>query len=220
MPDFAGIVRDRLQLHGMDAARSTDIHAELTAHLEDVYAAAIARGYDDEAAVRMALEHVNDWTQLAHGVMCAADEGAMMSHHLKTLWMPGMTMVGFAGAMLIAVCWFAPGSWWANPDASVQRTASMLGVLLYVLFGAVGAAWSRRAGGTWKERFGAGLLPLALHVAILLPAIAAGMLAEVVHHPVFGLNPQLRLVFAMIIVPGLALLTGAAPFLRQTARAR
>jgi hypothetical protein len=218
VPDFATIVSEHLRLRGIDPHREADIHSELTAHLDDAYADARARGHADDEAVRMALEQVTDWTSVAHAVMCATREGEMMSHHMRTLWLPGLTMLGCAATLLLGVVWFAPGEWWANADAGAQFASATGAVLLYALLGAVGARWSRRAGGTWRERLGAGLLPIALHLAVVIPAIVAGGRAESVQHPAHALNLQLGVVFALLIVPGLALSIGAAPFLRQGPR--
>lgn len=215
MPDFAAIVHERLRLPGVDPLRQAEIRAELTAHLEDAYAEAIARGHDDRDAVRLALDQVTDWTELAHRLTCASAEEGMMSHHMRTLWQPGLTMVGCAAAVLLGVGWLAPGEWWANPDARMQYAAATGAVMLYVLLGAAGAGWSRRVGGTWRERLGAALLPAALHLTMTIGAIVAGIVAETQRHPTHALNPQLRVVFVFVLVPAVALSLGAAPFLRQ-----
>ena len=98
MPDFDAVVRERLRLAHLDDRRAAEIHAELTAHLDDLFAAALANGYTREDAARLALDEVTDWSQLAHDVTCASTEDGMMSHHMRTLWLPGMTMVGCAAA--------------------------------------------------------------------------------------------------------------------------
>ncbi len=219
MPDFAAIVRERLSLHGVAPGHAGDIRAELTAHLEDTYAGAKERGHTDEEALRLALAQVTDWTQLAHGLTCATTEGGMMSHHTRSLWLPGMTMLGCSATVLLAIGWLTPGAWWASRDSGMDVAAATAAILLYVVFGATGAAWSRRVGGTWRERLGAGLLPLALHVAVVGVAILTNVLTELQRHPEHALNPQLRVLFVFVLVPGLALSMGAAPFLRQTSRA-
>lgn len=218
MPDFDAIVHERLRLVGVDPQRAADIHAEVTAHLEDRYAAAIAGGHQPDAAVRLALDDVGDWAQLAHDVTCASTGDGLMSHHMRTLWLPGMTMVGCTAAVLLGIGWFAPGEWWANPDARTQYAAAAGAVLLYVLLGAAAAGWSRHVGGTWRERLGAALLPAALHLTMTVGAIVVGIVAESQRHPTHALNPQLRVVFVFVIVPACALAVGAAPFLRQSAR--
>lgn len=213
MPDFAALVRDRLDLRYLAPQRAATIREEVAAHLEDTYAAAIARGLPEDEALCLALAQVADWTQLSHDVMCATHEGLVMSHHTKTLWLPGLTMLGCAATGLLAVGWLFPGTWWANRSAGSDVVAAAVAIVLYVLLGSVGAAWSRRVGGTWKERLGAGLLPLALHVVVAGGAILAGIVAEAQRHPEHALNPQLRVLFIFVIVPGLALSLGAAPFL-------
>lgn len=218
MPDFAAIVRERLPLQGIAPGHAADIRAELAAHLEDRYADAKERGHTDDEALRLALAQVTDWTQLAHGLTCATTDGGMMSHHMKSLWLPGLTMLGCAAAVLLGIGWI-PGVWWANRTGGSDLAAATAGIVLYVLLGAVGAAWSRRVGGTWRERLGAGLLPLALHVAVVGAAILMNILTELQRHPEHALNLQLRLLFVFVLVPGLALSVGAAPFLRQTSHA-
>lgn len=129
-----------------------------------------------------------------------------------------MRVVGCAAAVLLGIGWFAPGEWWADRSAGAQYLAASGAVLLYMLLGAVGAGWSRRLGGTWRERLGAGLLPAALHLVMTLGAIAANMVVDAQQHPTRALNPQLRVVLIFVIVPAIALSIGAAPFLRQTSR--
>ena len=63
----------------------------------------MACGHSADEALRLALAQVTDWTQLAHGVTCATTEGALMSHHAKTLWLPGVTMFGCAATVLLAL---------------------------------------------------------------------------------------------------------------------
>ncbi len=219
MPDFAAIVRERLQLRGITPGHAADIRAELTAHLEDSYADAKNRGHADEEALRLALAQVTDWTQLAHGLTCATNDGGMVSHHMKSLWLPGLTTLGCSATILLGIGWLVPGAWWANRDGAPEVAAATAAILLYVLLGAIGAAWSRRVGGTWRERLGAGLLPIALHVAVVVAAILANILTEFQRHPAHALNFQLRVLFVFVLVPGLALLVGAAPFLRQRSHA-
>lgn len=219
MPDFAAIVRKHLRLAYVDERRAAEIHAEMIAHLEDIYAAAVAGGHSREDAERLALDEVTDWSQLAHDVTCASSEDGMMSHHMRTLWLPGLTMVGCAAAVLLGIGWFAPGEWWANPDAGTQYTAAGAALLLYVLLGAAGAGWSRQVGGTWRERLGAALLPAALHLTMTIGAIVVGIVVESQRHPTHALNPQLRVLFVFVIVPAVALSLGAVPFLRQRSAA-
>lgn len=215
MHDFAPFVREHLRLRGASLTRNREIREELTAHLQDVYADALRRGCSETEAIDLAQAQVTDWTQLAQRLAHAEDED-IMSHHTRTVFQPGLAMLGCAAAVLIGMFWFAPGEWWA--EHRTRTTLLMATLPLYAAFGATGAAWSRRAGGTWRERLAAGLLPIALHIAVVLPAIVLGSLAERIRHPEWGLNPQPKVVLALVVVPGLALTAGAAPFLRRRPR--
>ena len=212
MHDFAALVRERLRLRGVSATRDREIRDELTAHLEDVYADALRRGSSETEAIDLAQAQVTDWTQLAQR-LAHAEDGDIMSHHTRTVFQPGMAMLGCAAAMHVGLAWFAPGEWWA--EHQTRTTLLMATLPLYAAFGATGAAWSRRAGGTAGERLAAGLLPVALHIAVVLPAILLGSLAELARHPEWAINPQPKVILALVVVPGLALTAGAAPFLRQ-----
>ena len=118
---------------------------------------AVRRGCTETEATNLALAQVTDWTPLARRLTRAEEKGSVMSSHVRTLWIPGLTILGCTAAVLLGLFWFAPGEWWANQDTRAQIAAGT--VLLYALLGAVGAAWSRSVGGTWRERLGAGLLP-------------------------------------------------------------
>ncbi len=217
MHDFAALVRRQLRLRGATPSRDREIHEELTAHLEDVYTDAIRRGCAETEAIDLARNQVTDWRQLAQHLADAEDGDTMISHHTRTIWRPGMAMLLCAAALHIGLSWFAPGEWWA--DIRLRATMTVAILALYVAFGATAAAWSRRSGGTARERLAAGLLPVALHVAVVLPAIALASLAELTSHPRWGLNPQPKVMLALVVVPGLALTAGAAPFLRRGPRA-
>ena len=213
MHDFAALVRERLRLPGANPSRDREIREELTAHLEDVYTDAIRRGCSETEATDLARAQVTDWTQLAQRLAHAEEGNTMISHHTRTIWRPGMAMLCCVAALHIGLSWFAPGEWWADLRLRATMTAAILA--LYVAFGATAAAWSRRAGGTRRERLAAGLLPVALHIAVALPAIVLGSLAERERHPDWGINPQPKVLLALVVLPGLALTVGAAPFLRR-----
>jgi MFS family permease len=214
--DFGAQVRDRLPLREADTARGREIREELTAHLEDVYADALRRGCSETEAIDLAQAQVIDWTQLAQRLAHAEDGDTMISHHTRTIWRPGMAMLCCVAALHIGLSWFAPGEWWA--DTRLRATMIVAMLAFYVAFGATAAAWSRRAGGTVRERLAAGLLPVALHIAVVLPALVLGSLAERARHPEWRINPQPKVMLALIVVPGLALTAGAAPFLRRRPR--
>jgi hypothetical protein len=84
-----------------------------------------------------------------------------------------------------------------------------------ILFGALGAFLSRRAGGTRTARIVAGTFPAIVQLGLWAFWIPASALLEhnafVLDHPVyyaFG-------IFVWVVPPGIALLLGATPFLKE-----
>lgn len=215
MHDWPAIVRARLAALGLDAAREEEIRAELAGHLEDEYAAALQRGRSEQEAIACALARVPDWLDLARTIHHADRKEGLMSPDTKTFWLPGMAALCCAGAAILVITRL-PSSLWANPKASVPMGA--LSIVCYVAFGALGAFLSRRAGGSIRTRFLAGVFPLALHLAMIVPTIIVSILNEGRMHPEhLRVNFQLGVWFAFVLVPGIALAIGTLPFLRSRA---
>ena len=144
-----------------------------------------------------------------------------MSHDTKTLWLPGMAALCCAAALVLGITWLAPPALWADPRPGAQWLAAAIGISSYVAFGALGASWSRRAGGSVSVRFLAGVFPLALHLAVVIPAIAISILSENRLHPEhLRPNLQLGVVLALVVIPGVALAIGTLPFLGDSSSAR
>lgn len=203
MHNWAAIVRTRLNALGLAAEREAEIHAELAGHLEEAYADARRRGLTDADAAAHALKRVPDWTQLAQAIRRADQKEGPMSRYAKTLWLPGMAGLAGAAALIVGVTPLVPSSLWLDPRTSVRALMIAVVLVSYLAFGALGASWSRRAGGGLPARFLAGIFPLALHVAIVITTIVAGV------------NFQLgRVALVFIAIPGIALTVGALPFLR------
>jgi len=140
-----------------------------------------------------------------------------MSHDTKTLWLPGMAVLGAAAALLIGTARLLPGSLWTDPRATVPMLALFLGS--YLALGALGAWWSRRAGGAIAARFVAGIFPLALHLSIFVTIIVAAMVEKIRLPEHAQINFQLRVALVFIVIPGIALAIGTLPFLRDAATA-
>ena len=210
------MVRSRLRALGLGDAREEEIRAELAEHLEDAYQDALGRGLSPEAAVERAQEQVPDWQGLAQQIRSAGQEEDPMSHTAKALWVPGMSVLVFSAAMLLVMTRLVPPTAWVGPRPPVL----LLGIWLfsYLVFGALGAYWSRRAGGSLADRFLAGTFPLALHLVIFILPILVAILSDVPNFPEH-LDPAwlLRTALLWVVIPGVALAIGALPFLRDGA---
>jgi hypothetical protein len=226
MPDWRRFVRDRLGPLGLSRQREEEIHAELADHLQD-------------ESEKTSKPPGIDWNLLARDIRRAEEEA--MSHTAKTIWMPGMAALLGATLVLFVMTSVVPPTAWVNPNSATLRLAEMLApgekaepawadarpavVLLfiwmasYMAFGALGAFWSRRAGGGLADRFLAGVFPVALHlVTFLLPMFVT----------VFSSSPRfpehsdpawlIRTALVWVVIPGVLLAIGALPFLRNPQR--
>jgi hypothetical protein len=219
MRDRRAYLRERLGPLGLLPGREQEILAELADHLEDQCAA------EGEKALlphrrRERIEDGTNWTLLAREIRCA-EEGTM-SPTAKTLWVPGVSMLLCSSTLLVAMSRLVPPTSWTDSKGSLLLLS--LWMLSYLVFGAVGAWWSRRAGGSAAARFFAGTFPMTFHLAVFLVAIIASMAPQLSR--VLDLRPEhlqlailLRIGLLWLVIPGVALSIGAVPFLRNTAKA-
>jgi len=192
----------------------------LAAHLEDAYESALRSGCTEAEAVACAMERVPDWRALAVAVKRSIDEDTIMTRQAITVLLPGTTMLLAAAAGMSLVVSSTPADRWLDPRWQVHALAAGLALLFYLLLGAIGAAWSRRVGGSPGERLAAGLFPLALHMAVaglgvgedILNALSSGALGR---H--LGIN-VINMILVMLVAPGAALLLGGLPFTRSGVR--
>jgi hypothetical protein len=204
--DWAEIVRTQLGSLGLDAAYEEEVRAELAAHLEDLYAEARRSGSSESQAMARALARVPDWSHLARTIRRADRRDAPMTRDARTIWLPGMAaLIGAAAVILVST--LLPSSLWVDHRADLPM--ALAAISIYLGCGALGAGWSRRAGGSVGDRVCAGLFPLALHLAIFLLAIVVLTISE------GRLNLQLKAAAVFLLTPGLALAVGTLPFLRD-----
>lgn len=214
MRDWGAFVRATFAASRDGAVVDDLVCEELAGHLAEVHAEALRDGATDTEATARALACVPDWLDLAEAVSRHRRGGPPMSETTRTVWIPGLAMTVCAAAAIAAVTTLESPARWADPRPWTQWLAAGIALTFYAGLGAAGAAWSRRAGGTVWARLGAGLFPVALHVALLLPPLA-GDVAFAVRHPPVRLALDLGPVLALIVAPALALTLGAWPYLGQ-----
>ena len=222
MRDWSALVHRHLASVRVDDRRRREIGAELAAHLEDAYVAAVQGGCTEAEAVACAMERVPDWRALAVAVERSADEDSIMTRQAITVLLPGTTMLLAAATGMSLVVSSTPPDRWLDPRWQVHTLAAGLTFLFlfYLLLGAIGAAWSRHVGGSPGERQAAGVFPLVLHVAIAGPVSGADMLYALSRGGAglhLGIN-MINMILVMLVVPGAALLLGVLPFARRSAR--
>lgn len=215
MPDWRELARTSLGALGLDPEREEEIVAELADHLENLYEAWRQRGASAEEAAAQALDEVPDWAELRREIHHAERGENAMNYRAKSLWLPGLVTLTLSASLLRLFIWagLQPHIIWMDEHAFLWFHLPWLLVLPTI--GALGAYWSRRVGGGWRERLLAGLFPAAA-VTILFVALLA--VAPFVDRQV-PLAVKLaafasRLLYSAVI-PGAALLLGTLPFLKD-----
>lgn len=160
----------------------------------------------------------------------AVSETRNLSYRTRRLWLPGFASMFTAGLFVLAAGIVSDPSRFTSElglrpqsllrvESGPGRTFYVSWVVAHLLFGAVGAYMSRRAGGTRGARILAGMFPalaMFLLCGIVIPVSAFAQ------HNTFVERHPMTLGFGAVIwavIPGLALLAGTAPFLREAPQA-
>ena len=208
-----------------------EIAAELAGHLEELYEQLLEQGKCESEAFRLALDETTDWQELAESIVSARREEGVMNSRTKTLWLPGLVTFATSSILLMILervimsqpallvtleraIPFRPTFWWRDQVLAIF----LCWWILLPLCGAAGACLSRRAGGTRLACVAASLFPAVVVLCIFCFVLPVSLVVEkntfVARHPLY-------FVLAMVnwtLVPGVALILGALPFLRQSKR--
>lgn len=226
MRDWQKLVRERLALRRSGAEMEPEVTEELAHYLEDFYEAGLDKGLAETEAARRALAEVGNWPRLARKIQFAREGGEMLKQRIQTLWMPG-----FVAAILTVAVSIAVSRVGSIPFGGAHMATFVYGgwLLILVVIGAFAALWSRRAGGSIANRTAAALLPAAMLLATLgahvtNPEMKMAGLASIFSPgelQISGVLPRIaNNVVGGILLPGIALLAGALPFLRGKAEGR
>jgi len=215
MPDWRGIVRDRLTPLRVVEKRQEDIVAELADHLEDSCEDLVRQGKSESEAAQFALSTVADWDEVRLGIQCAEQEEDIMNYRVKALWLPGACTIALSGVLLRLLQRMPAGP----PVTWVWHGAYLVlywqWLLCLPLIGALGAYWSRRAGGKLLERALAASFPALTWMCfpgLLLPFVL--VFHWIVYHDFLLVPSALFFLLGWVVLPGASLLLGALPFFR------
>ncbi len=104
MPDWKRLVRKRMRSAlNLPPEVIDEVAAELTTHLEDVYERARVAGAPRRAAIRLALQEVESWSDLTTQIRNTRSTEDVMTHRTRTLWLPGIAVLFVAGLALVIV---------------------------------------------------------------------------------------------------------------------
>ena len=220
MPDWQKLVHERLTERRSGAEMEPEVTEELAHYLEDFYEAGLENGLAEYEAAQRALAEVRNWPRLARNIQLARDGGEMLKQRIQTLWMPGFVAAILTLGVSIAVN-RVPSTLFGGPHVLMSVYGAWLLILMSI--GAFAACWSRLAGGSIANRTAAALLPAVLILAALgahvtNPGMRIAGLASIFSPGelrISGILPRIaNSVVGGILLPAVALLAGALPFLR------
>lgn len=203
-PDRNQSVREHITRFDLPPETREEVIAELSAHLEDLDVAS----FTGDPLVSM--PSTNAWRKLARAIQHAKSEEDSMNQRTRTLWLPAMSSILGASLSMSLLQWMGvqPHLLWTK-HVALFFYWSWLAVL--PVFGAVAAYLSRRSGGSIRYRLTAALAPV---LWLLLPAFLIEPV-EIAHR---GFSHLLYFSYGVtnwIVIPGIALLLGAAPLLGE-----
>jgi hypothetical protein len=156
----------------------------------------------------------------------AASESTRLSPRTRNFWLPGFVSMTAAGVFWLAADFVYDPSYsftkislhpldLVRPHAGPARSFYFAWLVAQILFGALGAFFSRRAGGNRAARIAAGALPAIMLFGLGALAVPISFLIE----RKTGAQPvqaQLALgIFVWGVAPAITMLLGVAPFLRE-----
>jgi hypothetical protein len=216
MPDWRATARKRLGPLALEAKRQEEIVLELAGHLEDLYSDALRQGRSHTEALQSAFSAASDWDTLRREIEFAVNEEGSMNYRVKTLWLPGACTIALSGMVLrLLQIPSAPVPRVLWPWHSSELVIYWWWLLSLPVIGAIGAYWSRHAGGRFLERALAVSLPALGMVCLPLLMFPFVLVYDLIHFHSFPFVPMAILLFGWGVLPEAALLAGGLPFFRR-----
>jgi len=210
MPDWSALVREHVGSLHLPRASEAEIVSELAAHLEDLYEEQIAGGMSESEALEGALDQAS-WRGLAKNIERIKRQEEMMNRRSQQIWFPSLVTLALSMGclMILQESSAQPQMPWNHAGAPLMPYLLWIVTLPFV--GAVSGYLSGRAEGPPAARFLAVLFPAVVMFGLWL-IILTILMARGSERPIqwgsFGFGLLL-----WVVVPGLALMLGAWPFL-------
>jgi hypothetical protein len=168
------------------------------------------------------------WIACMAMLLCtAASEAKLLNRRTRCFWLPGFVSLTAATVLLFDVeivhdpsLFFSQISLHPQDllrwNSASPRSFYFLWLIAQVAFGALGACFSGRAGGTRSARFVAGAFPAMVIVGthVVLVPITARISDEAFPSPLAAYLGSAMLVW--VAAPAIAVLAGALPFLSES----
>lgn len=210
--DWKAIVRERIGKLRLDPAQHEEVICELASHLQEAYEGLCAKGLCKSDALKRSLCEIN-WRQLSQKIQSAKHGGMLMNNRTKQFWLPAMVSLAISEGVLLVVTFVATNFYISIAGPKVIYIPWLISL---VIAGAAGADLSRRGGSGWRTLLAASLFPAYIGLGFVLVGIAFTLITGA---PIFAQPQWLYVSRALgvgVLVPAMALLLGAALFVRRS----
>jgi hypothetical protein len=214
MPDWNRLIFERMGTSTLSREVRDEVVAELATHLEELYQACRAQGANESQAIETALSQAADWQELGREISDAKNEEDGMNDRSKQFWLPGLVTLTASMLWLMLL-----QRWNWRPETilaygSPPLAPYLIWLITQPVFGAAGAYFSCRNGGSRLARLAAGMFPSIAMLGLLIFIALAGFFVE--RNPFLWKHPAYfaLIVFPWAIFPALALSIGVLPFLK------
>jgi hypothetical protein len=216
VPDWRKLVAEKFNGTSLPPLQRQEIAAELASHLEELCEEQRTHGMPESEAVERALSEVFDWNELAQRIRRVKREEGIMNDRTRQLWLPGLAT--FSAAM---ICELALGGGALSGESLFYSHTKQFmyasWLVAQLCCGAVGAFLSRRAGGNRSARIAAAMFTsgVLLTTMVIVIAICAIGRATGLAFASLDMTLLIKPVFTVVLIPSIAMLAGALPFLSE-----
>jgi hypothetical protein len=209
MPDWQSLIGDRLAELALEPNERVEVIEELGAHLDELFADLLRRGFAQEDAAQLCLDEVKDWRSLSRKIQNARRKENMISNRVTQLWLPGLLTFALSMGFLAVAQIFGPKPWILTWGHAQLFYIPWLFSLPFV--GAAGAYLSHRAGGSRRAILFSIVFPVLPFLAAMLLVLPFSLLFNhFIAHNMIPLAILMALV-GWVLGPGVALLVGGLP---------
>ena len=219
MPDWDGLLREKLVGLSLEAGERREVIAELAGHLEETFEELRQQGLTEEAAVERALSQVRDWQSLRRRIQRARMKEDVMTDRVKQVWLPGFLTL-FLSVMLLMANELIGIKLGINPlivsahGSGLKAPVAVIYVpwlVSLLLIGAIGAYLAGRAGASARATFLSIMFPVLPHSIFFVIWIPVSLiLGDHISHNTMPSALLMGLV-GWVVLPGAALLAGGLP---------
>jgi hypothetical protein len=215
MPDWDGLLREKLVGLSLAAGERREVIAELAGHLEETFEELRQQGLAEEVAVERALSQVRDWQSLRRQIQKARMKEDVMTDRVKQVWLPGFLTLFLSVMMLMTIQFFGPQPLFVSTSGrGMTAPVAVIYVpwlVLLLLIGAIGAYLAGRAGASLRATLLSIMFPVLPHSIFFVIWIPVTLiLGDHISHNTMPSALLMGLV-GWVVLPGVALLAGGLP---------